>query len=119
MKGNGDCIDCMAFVNVSPQGIDIRDGQQLACITCCLCIDACNDVMDKTHKPRDLIGSLALTVETRERAGLTPKSVWSQVFRVLTVLYTVLWTGIGVGLITALFLCSPIDMNVTPVRNPT
>ncbi len=75
--------------------------------------------MDKTHKPRDLIGSLALTVETRERPGLTPKSVWSQAFRVRAVLYTVLWAGIGVGLITALFLRSPIDMNVTPVRNPT
>ena len=30
----GDCIDCMACVNVCPMGIDIRDGQQLACITC-------------------------------------------------------------------------------------
>ena len=25
----GDCIDCMACVNVCPVGIDIRDGQQL------------------------------------------------------------------------------------------
>ncbi len=30
----GDCIDCNACVNVCPTGIDIRDGQQLACITC-------------------------------------------------------------------------------------
>jgi len=35
------------------------------------------------------------------------------------VLYTVLWAGIGVGLIVALFMRSPIDLNVTPVRNPT
>ncbi|NBT33917.1 MAG: cytochrome c oxidase accessory protein CcoG, partial [Rhodobacteraceae bacterium] len=40
----GDCIDCNACVNVCPMGIDIRDGQQLACITCALCIDACDDV---------------------------------------------------------------------------
>ncbi len=33
-------------------GIDIRNGQQLACITCGLCIDACNDMMDKIGKPR-------------------------------------------------------------------
>jgi polyferredoxin len=26
---------------VCPMGIDIRDGQQLECITCALCIDAC------------------------------------------------------------------------------
>ncbi|MFM7445581.1 MAG: FixG Ig-like domain-containing protein, partial [Tabrizicola sp.] len=119
VEGNGDCIDCMACVNVCPMGIDIRNGQQLACITCGLCIDACNDMMDKIGKPRDLIGYLALTDETRERAGQPPKSVWSHVFRPRTVLYTVLWASVGIGLIVALFLRSPIDLNVTPVRNPT
>ena len=74
VEGNGDCIDCMACVNVCPMGIDIRNGQQMACITCGLCIDACNDVMDKIGKPRDLIGYLALTDETRERAGQPPKT---------------------------------------------
>ncbi|WP_431298159.1 cytochrome c oxidase accessory protein CcoG [Tabrizicola sp. BL-A-41-H6] len=119
VEGNGDCIDCMACVNVCPMGIDIRDGQQMACITCGLCIDACNDVMDKIGKPRDLIGYLALTDEVRERAGEPAKSVWAHVFRPRTVMYTVLWAGVGIGLIVALFLRSPIDMNVTPVRNPT
>ncbi len=51
---NGDCIDCSACVNVCPMGIDIRDGQQLACITCGLCIDACDSMMDKVGKPRGL-----------------------------------------------------------------
>lgn len=37
----GDCVDCNACVVVCPMGIDIRDGQQLECITCALCIDAC------------------------------------------------------------------------------
>lgn len=119
VAGNGDCIDCMACVNVCPMGIDIRNGQQMACITCGLCIDACNDVMDKIGKPRDLIGYLALTDELREREGQPPKSVWAHVFRPRTVLYTVLWAGIGIGLVVALFLRSPIDVNVTPVRNPT
>jgi cytochrome c oxidase accessory protein FixG len=119
VEGNGDCIDCMACVNVCPMGIDIRNGQQLACITCGLCIDACNDMMDKIGKPRDLIGYLALTDEVRERAGQPPKSVWAHVFRVRTVMYTVLWAAVGVGLIVALFLRSPIDVSVTPVRNPT
>jgi cytochrome c oxidase accessory protein FixG len=119
VEGNGDCIDCMACVNVCPMGIDIRDGQQLACITCGLCIDACNDIMDKIGKPRDLIGYLALTDETRERAGQAPKSVWSHVFRLRTMIYTVLWAGVGIGLVVALFLRSPIDVSVTPVRNPT
>ncbi|MFN3844373.1 MAG: cytochrome c oxidase accessory protein CcoG [Paracoccaceae bacterium] len=118
-EGQGDCIDCMACVNVCPMGIDIRNGQQLACITCGLCIDACNDTMDKIGRPRDLIGYLALTDETAERAGAKAKSVWKHVFRPRTILYTVLWGGVGVGLVVALFLRSPIDVNVTPVRNPT
>jgi polyferredoxin len=43
----GDCVDCNASVVVCPMGVDIRDGQQLECITCALCIDACNGVMAK------------------------------------------------------------------------
>ncbi len=41
-------------------GIDIRDGQQLECITCALCIDACDDVMDKLGKERGLISYATL-----------------------------------------------------------
>ena len=115
----GDCIDCMACVNVCPMGIDIRDGQQLACITCGLCIDACNDVMDRIGKPRDLIGYMALTDEVAEIAGKEPKSVWKHVFRARTIMYTVLWSGVGIALVVALFMRSEIDVNVTPVRNPT
>jgi cytochrome c oxidase accessory protein FixG len=118
VAGNGDCIDCMACVNVCPMGIDIRNGQQLACITCGLCIDACNDMMDKVGKPRHLIGYLALTDETRERAGKEPKSVWSHVFRLRTIIYTALWSVVGLALVVALFMRTEIDVNVTPVRNP-
>ncbi len=118
-EGQGDCIDCMACVNVCPMGIDIRNGQQMACITCGLCIDACNEIMDKIGKPRDLIGYMALTDEVRERKGLPPKSVWKHVFRPRTILYTTLWAAVGIGLTVALFLRSDIDINLTPVRNPT
>ena len=118
VDGNGDCIDCMACVNVCPMGIDIRDGQQLACITCGLCIDACNTTMDRIDKPRGLIGYLALTDEDAERAGKAPKSLWRHILRVRTVVYTLLWAGVGIGLIIALFMRSDIDVNVTPVRNP-
>lgn len=34
-------------------------------------------------------------------------------------LYTALWSAVGIGLVVALFMRSPIDVNVTPVRNPT
>ena len=115
----GDCIDCMACVNVCPMGIDIRDGQQMACITCALCIDACDDIMDKIGKPRGLIDYMALTDETAERQGLPPKPIWSHILRPRTVLYTALWSLVGVGLLFALFIRSDIDVTVAPVRNPT
>ena len=117
-QGSGDCIDCMACVNVCPMGIDIRDGQQLACITCGLCIDACNGMMDKIGKPRHLIGYLALTDEVAERAGAAKTSVWRHVLRLRTVIYALLWAGVGAGLVAALFLRAPIEVNVTPIRNP-
>lgn len=56
----GDCVDCNACVAVCPMGIDIRDGQQLECITCALCIDACNSVMDKLGFERGLISYATL-----------------------------------------------------------
>jgi cytochrome c oxidase accessory protein FixG len=118
VAGNGDCIDCMACVNVCPMGIDIRNGQQLACITCALCIDACDDVMAKIGKPRGLIDYIALKDEEVERKGGKARSIWKHVLRPRTLVYTLLWTAVGVGLIVALFLRSPIGLNVTPVRNP-
>lgn len=51
----GDCIDCLACVQVCPTGIDIRDGLQIECIACAACIDACDVVMDKMQYPRGLI----------------------------------------------------------------
>ena len=115
----GDCIDCMACVNVCPMGIDIRDGQQMECITCALCIDACDDVMERIGKPRGLIDYMALTDEARERAGHPPKPVWKHIFRPRTILYTSLWSLVGVGLVVALFIRPEIDMTVAAVRNPT
>lgn len=116
--GQGDCIDCMACVNVCPMGIDIRKGQQLECITCALCIDACDEVMDRIGRPRGLIGYMALKDEAAERAGGHPKRLWRHIFRPRTMLYTVLWSGVGIAMIVALFLRSPIDVDVTPLRNP-
>ena len=53
--GLGDCIDCLACVQVCPTGIDIRDGLQIECIACAACIDVCDQVMDKMDYPRGLI----------------------------------------------------------------
>jgi polyferredoxin len=131
----GDCIDCNACVAVCPMGIDIRDGQQMECITCALCIDACDDVMAKIGRPRGLIDYLALDDEPPTEPGETasvkprgprglgapawaPRPVWQHVFRPRTMIYFALWSLIGVGLLGALFIRPDIDMTVSPVRNP-
>ena len=57
----GDCVDCNACVAVCPMGIDIRDGQQLECITCALCIDACDSVMQKLGMEKGLISYATLS----------------------------------------------------------
>ena len=138
----GDCIDCHACVAVCPMGIDIREGQQMECITCALCIDACDDVMARIGRPRGLIDYLALddrppTVpgDRAAVAGLAeapaghvagatqpawqPKPLWQHVFRPRTLVYTCAWAAIGVLLVVALFVRPEIDMTIAPVRNPT
>ncbi|MAI48571.1 MAG: hypothetical protein CBC34_021515 [Hyphomicrobiaceae bacterium TMED74] len=60
-KTVGDCCYCNACVAVRPMGIDIRDGQQLECITCALCIDACDGVMQKLGREKGLISYTTLS----------------------------------------------------------
>jgi cytochrome c oxidase accessory protein FixG len=54
-QGAGDCVDCRRCVVVCPTGIDIRNGLQMECIGCAACVDACDDVMSKLHRPRGLV----------------------------------------------------------------
>ncbi|MEM9032012.1 MAG: cytochrome c oxidase accessory protein CcoG [Pseudomonadota bacterium] len=115
----GDCLDCLACVNVCPMGIDIRDGQQMECITCALCIDACDDIMGKLGRDRGLIDYLALSDAPREQAGDPPKSALKHILRPRTILYSLIWVAIGLGMTYALFIRPEIEMTVAPVRNPT
>ena len=115
----GDCIDCMACVNVCPMGIDIREGQQMECITCALCIDACDEVMAKIGRPRGLIDYVALSDIPAERAGAAPAPVARHVLRPRNLAYLGLWALIGLGLVLALWLRPTLAMSVAPVRNPT
>jgi polyferredoxin len=117
-EAHGDCIDCNACVNVCPTGVDIRDGQQMGCITCALCIDACDDVMAKIGKPRGLIDYITLADGEAERAGAATVPVWKRIVRPRVLLYFMLWAAIGVALVAALFLRTDVAFSVEPVRNP-
>jgi polyferredoxin len=48
-----------------------------------------------------------------------PRPVWRHVLRPRTILYTALWSIVGLGLLFALFIRSDIELTVSPVRNPT
>jgi cytochrome c oxidase accessory protein FixG len=70
---SGDCVDCFQCVAVCPTGVDIRNGVQLGCIQCGLCIDACDTVMGKIGRPTGLIGyDTDDAIKLREKGG-TPR----------------------------------------------
>ena len=114
----GDCIDCNACVAVCPMGIDIRDGQQLECITCALCIDACNTVMDKVGKPRGLISYSTLRDYQASEAGQHAATSWRSFIRPRTLVYTLFWSLIGVGMLIVLTTRDRLDVSVLHDRNP-
>ncbi|CCM78984.1 cytochrome c oxidase accessory protein CcoG [Rhizobium mesoamericanum] len=137
----GDCVDCNACVAVCPMGIDIRDGQQMECITCALCIDACDGVMDKLGKPRGLIAYATLSEYSQNMlqatdGGKTPVQPalvrypdgsfvasirhfdWHIIFRPRVLFYAAVWAAIGVGMLVHLALRERLELNVVHDRNP-
>lgn len=107
----GDCIDCFQCVQVCPTGVDIRQGQQLGCITCGLCLDACDSVMDKIGKPRGLI-----RYASHREMEDGPCQTLGQRPLVLGYLFIILLSvfGIGYGLLNI----APITVSVRPERQP-
>ncbi|MGX9147579.1 cytochrome c oxidase accessory protein CcoG [Mesorhizobium sp. 128a] len=137
----GDCVDCNSCMAVCPMGIDIRDGQQMECITCALCIDACDGVMDKLGLARGLISyaTLAdynanLALATADGTGaINPALIrnssitfvdgvahfhLSKVFRLRTFIYFGAWSAIGLVLICSLLTRERLELSVLHDRNP-
>lgn len=146
----GDCVDCNACVAVCPMGIDIRDGQQMECITCALCIDACDDVMDKVGLEKGLISYSTLNDFTAnmQLSGVTGSAIditgnkiydkiipakihsknglvstikntsWRDLMRPRNYAYLVLYSGIGLSILTVLAMRETLDVNILHDRNP-
>ncbi len=137
----GDCIDCKACVAVCPTGIDIRDGQQLECITCALCIDACDEIMTKINRPTGLIAYATLRDYNHNMAIATDPETnridptrlhdshgkfgevvrnfdWRIIFRLRSLIYMGAWAAIGLGLLVTLLSRDRLEVNVQHDRNP-
>ena len=137
----GDCVDCNACVAVCPMGIDIRDGLQMECITCALCIDACDGVMDKLGREQGLIAYSTLRdynfnmglATAGHSAPIDPLRIrnadgrfrdevrqfdWRIIFRPRVILYTALWSLVGVGLLVALAMRERLQLDILHDRNP-
>jgi cytochrome c oxidase accessory protein FixG len=83
----GDCIDCLQCVHVCPTGVDIRNGPNLGCIQCGLCIDACDAIMAKTGRPPGLIAyDTDINIHRREEG----KPPLYRIVRARTALYAVI-----------------------------
>ncbi|MES2045809.1 MAG: cytochrome c oxidase accessory protein CcoG [Pseudomonadota bacterium] len=114
----GDCIDCNACVAVCPTGIDIREGPQIGCITCGLCIDACDQIMTKVDRPTRLIGYTTDLDGRLATAGKTPLPALKRLLRPRTLVYFSVWAGIGLVMLFALGNRTRIDISVLQTRNP-
>jgi cytochrome c oxidase accessory protein FixG len=102
--GNGDCIDCSACVVTCPTGIDIREGLQLECIACGQCVDACDSIMARIHKPSGLIRYAS---QEGLETGKPPRLVRTRV-----VIYSLLLLGLLVTLTASVLTKSSVEVTI-------
>jgi cytochrome c oxidase accessory protein FixG len=113
--GRGDCIDCHQCQAACPTGIDIRDGVQLECIGCGLCIDACDEIMDKVGRPRQLITWDSLARQAATQLG---RSAPFRILRPRTVIYAIALLLVAGAMATALAARTHETISVLPDRAP-
>lgn len=111
----GDCIDCNQCVAVCPTGIDIRDGAQLGCIMCGLCIDACDAVMTKIGRPTRLI---AYETDLNIRRRLEGKPEIYRVIRPRTIIYAAIIALVGIIMLYSLATRRQLSVTTLHDRNP-
>lgn len=114
-EGRGDCVDCRQCVVVCPMGIDIRDGAQLECINCGLCVDACDDIMTKMGRPTGLIAYDSETAVSHRGAG--QKARYFPI-RSRTVYYALALTIVSGLTLWSLLSRPDADLHVIRDRNP-
>jgi cytochrome c oxidase accessory protein FixG len=121
-EGRGHCVDCEACVVVCPMGIDIRNGLQYQCISCGLCIDACNQIMDKLELPRGLV-HYDTEVNQERRAqqiarGEKPSKGKMKWIRPRSVYYVIILSIISALMGGAIVMRKETELNVIHNRSP-
>jgi cytochrome c oxidase accessory protein FixG len=114
-EGRGHCVDCGMCWQVCPTGVDIRKGQQMACIGCGLCIDACNGIMDRFGLPRELITYDSINNQVARAQG---KPTRIRLLRPRTVAYLALLAVVAGVMAFSLGTRSRLEVNVIPDRQP-
>jgi len=114
-EGRGHCIDCRFCIQVCPTGIDIREGNQLACIGCGLCIDACNGIMDRYGLPRGLISyDSTVNIAAHERG----EKGSFKLIRPRTLVYTAILTLVGALMVVSLAKRTTLEVSILHERSP-
>lgn len=114
MENRGHCIKCNQCVVVCPADIDIRDGLQMECIACGLCVDACNEVMEKVGLPKGLI-----RYDTQNYLmDPTNKKKKFTLLRPRTIYYSLILLVIGSVILYNLTFRPNLDLKIIPTRNP-
>lgn len=114
-EGRGDCINCMKCVNVCPMGIDIRDGLQMECIACGLCIDACDETMEMIGLPKGLVRYDTERNMQRKAIGEKPKYKF---LRPRTIYYAIILTFVAGLMLYGQLTRSTIEVNAIHDRSP-
>ena len=112
---SGDCIDCFRCVLVCPTGIDIRDGLQMECIGCGLCVDACNEVMEKVGKEKNLILYTSLN---SLKNGLVDEKLIKKLFKAKNLFYAAIFFVFSTFTINSLINKSDINISLIKERAP-
>jgi cytochrome c oxidase accessory protein FixG len=111
----GDCVDCLQCVHVCPTGVDIREGANLGCIQCGLCIDACDAIMSKLGRPTGLI---AYDTDLNIKRRIDGKKPFYKLVRVRTALYAGIIAVVGGIMLYTLATRDSEGMSIIHDRNP-
>ncbi len=110
-EARGDCVDCKLCVAVCPTGVDIREGMQEGCITCGMCIDACDSVMEKVGRPKGLIRYMS----EKEMLGERLPPLYR---RPRVIVYSAIFLLSVSGILYGLTHIPPVELSVVHERQP-